>query len=113
MSDDFREDFSQSCRMLLPTPRFSLASGSDKPYPCHYQGCEKRFCHETHARRHERQTHGLYRTRQRMSLVEGSSAVDGLHVQSSYSLGVLNQLMLDGAGDENELNVHSDHVADQ
>ena len=38
-------------------------SSADKLYSCAFPGCGKKFCHETHARRHERNLHHFWRTR--------------------------------------------------
>ena len=44
-------------------PRRGLISDGDKRHHCTLSGCSKKFFHETHARRHERTSHALWRVR--------------------------------------------------
>lgn len=54
----------------------SMSVNFFKPFACRFPGCQKRFCHETHTRRHERETHNYYRQRQKQHLLEPSSILN-------------------------------------
>lgn len=54
---------SRHCASISTTAATAATAAIFKPFACRFPGCQKRFCHETHTRRHERETHRYYRQR--------------------------------------------------
>ena len=81
---------------------------ADKLHSCTYPGCDKTFCHATHARRHERKFHHFWRSRYRQ-LEHRANRRTSVSVDPSISVSVIDSAdygvcVADSASVDGELN---------